>query len=89
MSTITKVPTVKTEREFFGKAWVNTIKKEGSKANGLRMINLCFDDEVQEVTIKLRDKVITLHKGDKIQLWPNAKREGKNDADLRASTVIK
>lgn len=62
----------KTAREFIGKAWVNTTK------DGRTYLQLTLDQDIAKVE---------LMKGQKIQLWPNNKREGKNDADYRASVV--
>lgn len=63
---------------FVGKAWVNTVNKEGSKVNGKSFINVSIDRQYKE---------LTLQEGDRMQLWPNTKREGKNDADYRMSII--
>lgn len=68
----------KTEREFIGRAWKNLVKNADSKYHGTEFLNITLDRDVQEVTLK---------HGDKIQLWPNNKREGKQDADYRVSLV--
>lgn len=68
----------KTEREFIGRAWKNLVKKEDSEYKGTEFLNITLDRDVQEVVLK---------QGDKIQLWPNNKREGKQDADYRVSLV--
>ena len=70
---------VEAKREFTGKAWNNTVNKEGSKANGMNYINITLDNTID---------VLSLKAGDKIQLWPNAKREGKQDADWRMSVIF-
>lgn len=67
-----------TSREFVGKGWVNTVNKPQSKAHGQQFINITLDKDVSEISIKA---------GERLQLWPNDKREGKNDADYRVSIV--
>ena len=66
-----------TKRAFIGKAWINTVKKEGAN-KGKQFLNLKFD----------RGTTITLSDADAIQLWPNHKREGIADADYRASVQV-
>lgn len=68
----------KSNIEFVGKGWVNTINKPGSKYHGERFLNITLDSDVKEITVK---------KGQRLQLWHNKKREGKNDADYRLSIV--
>lgn len=77
MSVITKAPAPVSTREFIGRAWVNTVQKEGA-LKGTQFLNIQIDQAFAS---------ITLSPGDKIQLWPNAKREGKQDADYRLSIV--
>ena len=67
-----------TEREFIGRAWINVVKNEESKYVGTEFINVTLDKDVNKVVINA---------GDKLQLWPNNKREGKKDADFRVSIV--
>ena len=69
-----------TKRDFVGRAWKNIVKNESSKYKGTEFINITLDRDIQEVNLK---------QGDKIQLWPNNKREGKEetDADYRVSTI--
>lgn len=69
----------KSSREFVGRGWINTVQKEG-KAHGMQFINVRFDNGVQAIADL--DK-----KGVVMQLWPNKKREGKQDADYRVSLV--
>lgn len=66
------------EREFIGRAWKNIVKKEDSEYKGVEFINLTLDQGIQEVVMK---------KGNRLQLWPNKKREGKQDADYRVSLL--
>lgn len=70
----------KTEREFIGRAWKNLVKNENSKYKGTEFINVTLDRDIDEVVMK---------QGNRIQLWPNNKREGKEetDADYRVSLV--
>lgn len=65
-----------TLREFIGKAWVNVVKNGSMK--GVEFLNITLDRDISEVV---------LAQGIQIQLWPNIKREGKNDADFRLSIV--
>lgn len=68
---------VTTQRVFIGRAWKNRVQKEGA-TKGVEFLNLQLD----------RDVSITLEAGDRITLWPNTKREGKADADYRASIQV-
>jgi uncharacterized protein (DUF736 family) len=63
-----------TKREFIGRAWMNKAKKDGRE-----YINIRFDKGV---------KVTNLDENCQMQLWPNTKREGKKDADLRLSILV-
>lgn len=65
-----------TARTFVGKAWINTVKQ--GDFVGTQFINLTLDRDVHSVV---------LQQGIKVQLWPNKKREGKNDADYRVSIL--
>lgn len=65
------------KRVFIGRAWINTVKKEGAN-KGVQFLNLKLDKGVN----------VTLNEGDSISLWPNKKREGKVDADFRASIQV-
>lgn len=67
------------KREFSGKGWDNVVDKAGSKANGMRFINITIDRDIKGLTLK---------HGDRIQLWPNDKRDGKQDADWRMSVLF-
>ncbi len=66
-----------TVREFIGRAWLNTVQKEGPN-KGKEFINISIDRSIAKVELK---------PGMTIQLWPNTKREGKQDADFRLSVV--
>ena len=77
MSVITKVAAVKSSREFIGRAWINTIAKEGP-LKGTQFLNVQLDNAFASITLTPKDK---------LQLWPNTKREGKKDADYRLSIV--
>lgn len=74
---VTPAPETKTNRTFVGRAWVN-IKKDAEGKAISSFINISIDKSVSLVELK---------PGMKIQLWPNKKREGKQDADLRLSIV--
>ena len=65
------------KRVFIGRAWINTVRKEGP-SKGVQFLNLKFD----------RGMNLTLGEGDQVSLWPNKKREGKVDADYRASIQV-
>ena len=64
----------KAKREFVGRAWVNKTKKDGRE-----YINVRIDKGV---------KISSLDENSQLQLWPNTKREGKKDADLRLSILV-
>lgn len=68
-----------TEREFIGRAWINTVQADGSKYKGTEFINITLDRDREGVVFK---------KTDQLQLWPNSKREGKKDADFRVSIIM-
>jgi uncharacterized protein (DUF736 family) len=74
---ITKNENAVTKREFIGRAWINKVKKEG-KNHGVEFISVRLDQAYE---------TIQLDKGDRLLLWPNNKREGKQDADYRVSVV--
>lgn len=61
-------------REFIGKAWINTVKQ--GKHEGTQFISVKLDRNISKVDISA---------GQGITLWPNVKREGKQDADYRVS----
>lgn len=67
-----------TNRQFIGKGWLNTINKPGSPYDKVRYINMTLDDIIDQITIK---------KGEKLILFPNKQRPGKNDAGWRLSVV--
>lgn len=73
----------KQDRVFVGKAWQNQSK------NGLNYTNITFDRGLEVV---IRDKAnnqeYVISEGASIQGFPNTKREGKKDADLRLSFRI-
>ena len=87
MANITTGQAVKATRMFIGKAWINTVKKEGDSL-GIQFMNISLDNViVKEDGSKAPLTSITLTPNDKIQLWPNQKRDGKKDADYRLSIV--
>lgn len=67
------------DRVFVGKGWANT-----SRDGKTEYINLTLD---RGVKLKLEREGVeyTFPEGASIQLFQNAKREGKKDADYRAS----
>jgi len=67
----------KSSYEFIGKAWVNEVKS-GAKA-GTKFISVSLGKDVGSVT---------LAKGDRIQLWPNVKREGHEATDADFSVAV-
>ena len=69
-------------REFVARAWINQMK-DGS---GDSVINMHFDQHI-EVTIRDKEtgKSYTLQPGVALTGFPNQKRDGKKDADLRFS----
>lgn len=79
MANITKVASVEVTREFIGRAWVNTVNKEGSALNGVQFMNVQLDNNIKEIVLKPTDK---------LQLWPNQQRSGKRDADYRLSLIV-
>ena len=60
---------VKSTLNFIGRAWKNTTK------DGREFMRLTIDRGIQ----------VSLNGEDRIELWPNTKRDGKKDADFRAS----
>lgn len=74
----------KNNRVFLGKGWKNTSK------NGTEYLNISFDRGMEVV---VRDKAkgveYVLAEGAQIAGFPNTKREGKKDADLRFSFQVK
>ena len=62
-----------TEAEFVGKAWKNVSKSK--KNEGTEFFRLTFDRDIASLSL---DPAIH-----SLVLWPNNKREGKNDADYR------
>jgi len=77
MSAVKRNAQASNEREFIGKAWINEVTKEGPH-KGVEYVNVTLDQDI--------DKVEML-KGSKLLLWPNEKREGKQDADYRVSLI--
>jgi len=77
MAILKKAEAPETSRQFIGRAWVNEVQKEGP-SKGVKFLNIQIDNALEEVTIK---------QSDRLQLWPNSKREGKKDADFRLSVV--
>lgn len=68
---------VASKRDFIGRAWVNVVQKEGEN-KGKSFIQIRLDRNIKELTVKGTDS---------FQLWPNVKREGKQDADFRLSVL--
>lgn len=67
----------KSEYTFVGKGWVNEVKT--GKRAGTKFINISLGTEIGSVT---------LSKGDRIQLWPNEKREGHEATDADFSVAV-
>ncbi len=70
--------TQKSSRQFIGKAWINKVEKPGSRYNGVKYLVMTLDNKFKSITIGQDEKMIA---------WPNAKRQGKKDADFRLSIV--
>lgn len=68
----------KSSRQFIGKAWINRVEKPGSRYNGTKYLVMTIDNKFKSITIGQDEKMIA---------WPNAKRQGKKDADFRVSIV--
>lgn len=92
MATKTTVATTNTPEkkeqtfEFIGKGWFNTAK---TKKGEMKVLSLAFDMNIESVTIKKdTGEIINLTNKDRITLWPNNKRENKQDADLRATIAV-
>lgn len=62
--------------EFVGSAWENEVKEGAYK--GTKFLSLKLDRGVS----------LTLTDTDRISLFPNKKREGRQDADYRASVQV-
>lgn len=80
MATIKKV-TKSSEVVFCGRGWLNTPRADEGKAKKDQR-------HFYRVVIDRDGPEVTLRPGDSFELWPNNKREGKNDADLRMSLRI-
>ena len=68
---------------FIGKAWINHTKEVKDTAGNVtkaprEYIRILIDNGLQ---LNFKEK-------DSIELWPNTKREGKQDADYRVSVRI-
>lgn len=72
----TENPQANGQREFIGKAWINQVPATASKNAGVQFISVKLDRNIASVSIEA---------GQQITLWPNLKREGKQDADYRVS----
>lgn len=79
---VQKAQEQESKRLFIGRAWYNT----SSKNPGVTYTNIMFDRDV-EVTIKdLKNNVAYVLSGKEgMFAYPNTKRDGKKDADLRVS----
>jgi uncharacterized protein (DUF736 family) len=64
----------KVRREFIGRAWENTSKKDGTT-----YFRCVIDRNITKLNLTPETPFI---------LWPNKKREGKQDADFRISLII-
>lgn len=64
------------KRVFIGRAWENEVRNGDNK--GTKFLSLRLDRGID----------ISLVGGDQITLWPNQKREGKQDADFRVSVQV-
>lgn len=76
MAKVNSAQDAQTKRVFIGRAWANKVK-QGERA-GTEFLSLRIDRGVD----------VSLTTGDQITLWPNRKREGKQDADFRASIQV-
>lgn len=65
-------------RVFIGKLWINKVKNGNSEFNGKTYLSGSLDNDFIKLEIMA---------GDTIQIWPNNKRDGKKDADLRISII--
>lgn len=82
MAIVNKAPVSRSQsanmkRIFIGSCWKNLVRKDG-KNSGVEFLNLRLSRGVE----------ITLSESDQITLWPNKKREGRQDADYRASIQV-
>ena len=74
----------KQTREFVGKAWKHTMR-DGSG----EVVNLSFDNNIEvQITNKATGKAYKLAPGVSLTGFPNPKRDGKRDADLRFSFAL-
>ena len=76
---------------FLAKAWLNTITKDGAH-KGKKYMSGNLDNKFKGLIVVFEDADKKIHKipvkiSDQIQIWPNSKREGKNDADFRISIL--
>lgn len=75
------VRTPNKDRVFVGKAWLNK-----GRESGVEYTNLYFDRGFKVTITDVKNNVeYTIPEGGSMQGFPNSKREGKKDADLRFS----
>lgn len=72
-------PVAKATRTFIGRAWKNKTQ-DGREYLNIKLDKL--DQDKNPIMLNGVDFNCTL------QLWPNPKREGKKDADLRLSILV-
>lgn len=73
----------KSNRVFVGKGWKNTSK------NGTEYLNISFDRGMEVIIRDTKNQVeYSLPQGSNIVGFPNTKREGKRDADIRLSFQV-
>lgn len=74
----------KNTREFIAKAWINPLKDNSGNA----VVNMHFDQDIEvQITNKKTGKSYIIGQGVALTGFPNKKREGKQDPDLRFSFV--
>ena len=66
-----------TRREFVGRVWQNKVREGEHK--GKEFFSVRIDRAVNKLVLTPESR---------IQLWPNVKREGKQDADYRMSIIL-
>lgn len=76
-TTIEKDEKPATRREFVARVWKNEVKQGDNK--GKQFYSVRIDRDVKKLTLTPESQ---------IQMWPNKKREGKQDADLRMSIIL-
>lgn len=76
-TTIEKEEKPATKREFVARVWKNEVQQGEHK--GKQFYSIRIDRDVKKLVLTPESQ---------IQMWPNKKREGKQDADLRMSIIL-